>query len=328
MSVVDALEEDGLLRYWGFSYGTILGQTLAAMFPDRIDRMILDGVGNVYDYYHRIETIGLAVDADAVFSGFCAGCVANPANCTLARNRTAAQLESDVYKYLDELKYRPVPISLPGGGFVLDYSAVKQVLHSLMYFPAGWPVAARLLDGAMTGNYTALYTYLAANSQRSSADNDEDSNRGIKCSDSFVRTSNFTEVLPEIQYRHNISRFFGDVNDNILMQCVQWGYHAKERYSGDFRVQTRHPLLVVNGRYDVVTAMVSARNATGTFEGSALLEWDGYGHTTLAQGSLCVARAIGTYFKDGTLPGANTTCEVAVPLFSGSNGWDEVLSQL
>lgn len=36
----------------GFSYGTTLGATVAAMFPDRIDKMILDGVQNPHQYYH------------------------------------------------------------------------------------------------------------------------------------------------------------------------------------------------------------------------------------------------------------------------------------
>jgi pimeloyl-ACP methyl ester carboxylesterase len=36
----------------GVSYGTILGATVAAMFPDRIDRIVLDGVENPHEYYY------------------------------------------------------------------------------------------------------------------------------------------------------------------------------------------------------------------------------------------------------------------------------------
>jgi pimeloyl-ACP methyl ester carboxylesterase len=54
VSILDAYarSEDGkkcendpsLLNYWGLSYGTFLGQVFAAMFPDRVGRVVLDGV--------------------------------------------------------------------------------------------------------------------------------------------------------------------------------------------------------------------------------------------------------------------------------------------
>lgn len=51
MRIVDALDEDGLLRYWGLFYGTVLGATAAAMYPDRMDKIVLDGVVNLDQYW-------------------------------------------------------------------------------------------------------------------------------------------------------------------------------------------------------------------------------------------------------------------------------------
>ncbi len=42
---------DERINYWGFSYGTVLGSTYADMFPEDVNRFIIDGVVDVPNYY-------------------------------------------------------------------------------------------------------------------------------------------------------------------------------------------------------------------------------------------------------------------------------------
>ncbi|KAB2575811.1 Tripeptidyl aminopeptidase [Lasiodiplodia theobromae] len=317
--IAETLNEDGLLRYFGFSGGTVLGATIAAMFPDKIERMILDGVWNIHEYWHYHGVEGFS-DTDKTFSGFLSTCIAAGERCPLSHlNRTADDLEKATYELIEKVKYRPLPYQ----GKLIDYTFVRNVIFLGITSVAQWPAVATFLDALFTGNMAELDAPL----QTLSATEDPvftENRFGIQCGDKPWRTSHLEDVLPVIDQVSSLSKLAGDRISYDIEACVKWKMNAKERYLGDYRVSTRHPILIIGNTFDPVTPIVSARNASASLEGSVVLEHHGFGHCSPAQVSRCTAKATQVYFDNGTLPEPGSICEVDVPPFSNVT-WQDVL---
>lgn len=213
-------------------------------------------------------------DTDSAFSGFCAQCVDNKDICPIAGNRTATELEEDIYAALETLKYNPIPISVKGKGYFIDYASVKGLIYYELYFPAQWPALGHKLDVLFSGNATAILPDLLVPTPSAP---DAEAGIGIKCSDILVHSESLDEILPEVKARWDTSRLGGDIADVIALQCARWGMPAKERYEGDFQVETAHPVLLISTQNDPITPLVSAKNMSTGFEGSVVLEQEGYG---------------------------------------------------
>ncbi|ETI23193.1 hypothetical protein G647_04990 [Cladophialophora carrionii CBS 160.54] len=140
-----------LLNYWGLSYGTYLGNTFASMFPDRIGRMILDGVVDADDYAATGWTTNLQ-DNNKTWEKFFDYCFEAGDKCALsdASIRSPAEMQEEVEVFLAELKHNPLPLVENGNAYVLTYFDLKTIIHGHLYQPIQlWPVLALLLRALM-----------------------------------------------------------------------------------------------------------------------------------------------------------------------------------
>ncbi|ETI28736.1 hypothetical protein G647_01187 [Cladophialophora carrionii CBS 160.54] len=337
--IVDALGEDGLLRYWGFSYGTVLGATFAAMFPEKVGKIVIDGNVNVHEYYSGWDVSTLA-SVDGTVAGFFSGCVTSELCALAGLNQTAEQLAQTVDDLLESLKTNPLPVTIKGHAnnellapyegtsMLIDYSTVKQVMFSQLYSPDAWPLLAEGLQFLLTGNLTGFFEVFTILTGGGEGGESDQALQGIEFGEQALRTDNLTTLDPLISAVTASSKWggldFGLVN---AIQSVRWKQTAKEIYSGDWHVQTKHPILIIGNSYDPATPLISAQNTSASFEGSVVLQHNGYGHTSLAQPGLCSARAVQSYFVDGVLPAPGTVCEPDVALFSGET-WEEDFAPL
>ncbi|KAI4270607.1 MAG: hypothetical protein L6R38_007072 [Xanthoria sp. 2 TBL-2021] len=305
MQIVDALGEDGLLCYWGVSYGTALGESVAAMFPDRMDKVVLDGCLNPHDYYAGID-VEEVTDSYRSFDGFFTGCVAHPEACELAQDSpTPADLKRKFYDLLFSLRYEPYVAKVNGNATIVDYNALKAVVQTALYSTTTWPILASGLHGLLTKNDTAVAALVSLQPKSPSGiypnEGPEAYIGGIRSSDVQSRTDNLKSLYPILE------KFFAQ--SQIL---------AKGAFTGDFHVKTKNPILFVGSDRDALTPLVSAQNASSGFEGSVVLQHGGYGHTSLGRPSLCTAKAIRAYIVNGTLPAPGTKCEPTFDLFSNA----------
>ncbi|KAF1808734.1 alpha/beta-hydrolase [Eremomyces bilateralis CBS 781.70] len=311
--IVDALGEDGKLRFWGFSYGTLLGATALAMFPDRIDRAILDAVQNPMEYYHTFGDPEMYTDTDETWQEFLKACIENPNACALAKHASSAgELGEKIDRLIEDLKEEPIP----AGQSIVGYTEIKSLMNSKLYFPTHYRDLAEQLELILTRNTTAPAVLGDVEDPEAAAASSPEALFGIRCSDKFLRTDDLDLVRAELEGQlYKVSAMFGDAPTNIITACPQWNFAAKERYSGDFRVKTSSPALIIGNTWDPVTPWKSAQTVSELFEGSALLKHNGHGHMTIAQPSACTSKHIADYFLAGTLPQPGTVCEPDTPLF-------------
>lgn len=320
MSVVDAIEEDKMLRFWGISYGTTLGQTIAAMFPDRIDRLILDAVQDVDEYYNSLATYSQWTDSDKVFSAIFSECIrAGPGLCELAVSwDDAVALEQAVWQMMDQVKVEPLLVG-PHNEIRLTYQQLKGMYGRAIYGPSGWPSLAIATDYLLNGNIStdaALEAFTSAGIFADPADSQVGNQIftsliGVQCGDANARAENKEELIPVLDRLMQTSKLMGDSSFPLVFSCSRWNFTAAGKYEGPWEnLSTNQPILILSNTDDGHTPLSNAYRASERFKGSVVLETQSYGHGSSASISTCNMAVAAAYFVNGTLPEPGTRCQV------------------
>ncbi|CAE6480547.1 unnamed protein product [Rhizoctonia solani] len=336
--IVQALGEDGL-NFMGWSYGTVLGATFAAIRPNLVKRMVLDGVWDAELYFTDTLEWGRSwiKDTPKTYAGFISTCIeAGPVECALAKTKenTTETIEGLV-KRLDalytKLEREPLVVgdSAVGPGTVHAHS-VRLIIFSLLYSPSGWRALAEWLavlehghgrdfysafSGRTYGILPEPYTQNIFNrSMQKYPGGTRESQYPIMCGDLLelnITVEEYTEYFREMGRLSPM----GEQPALILGGCRGWSFRATERYTGPWTTEkglnkTRFPILFVSLDADPVTPLPSAVKMSRGFglESASLLIQQGFGHPSNAHPSLCTAKNIRDYFVDGKVPKNGTYC--------------------
>jgi len=338
------------IMYNGGSYGTYLGLTFAAMFPDRVHRLRVDGVVDADDY-RKVLWTGNLRDTEKEVHQFYYNCArAGYPACALANatgQTTASDVEARTQNIVDSLLHNPLPVIGPNPE-VITYSDAKHLIFRGLYEPMiNFPVIANLLAGVEKGNGSLFadmlrpYHELACQTDPETASDNltsfngatgvlsPDSTMAISCADgddqSWMTKEQYSEYWKELA---EISPAIGPMWSMFRMYCIHYSVRPVYRFTAPFEANTSHPILLMGTTADPVTPLRNAFKMSKGYPGSVVLTQNSTGHTSDSVYSSCTVGHIRTYFHTGKLPKEGTVCEAdELPFGEPSSEIDATVSQ-
>ena len=278
-----ALGESGL-RYLGASYGTKLGATYAELFPDRAERLVLDGAVDV-DLTSRELNLGQAAGFERALRAYVTDCV-DGGDCFLG-GTVQAGLDR-IEAFLAEVDEQPIPA---GGGRELTVGSAFYGLITPLYVSDYWFLLSQGLEQAFQGDGTTLMlladTYASRTPSGDYADNSAEAIYAINCLDdpSSMPADEIPAQVPDFL---EASPTLGEVFAWSLVGCQGMAVEPSEasRLEGDeITAAGAEPILVVGTTRDPATPYEWAEALAAQLEPGVLLTRDGDGHTAYNSGN-------------------------------------------
>lgn len=312
LDMLRAAVGDRKLTYVGFSYGTLIGSTYAAMFPKRTRAIVIDG--NVDPalrtsdgvQYDRERAQGFEIS----LGGFLERCARAAAKCAFSTGNPRAKFD-ELREYL-----RDEPITIPGGASV-TISSFTGGVSSALYSPSRFPALAEELQtlynaihpaGAQAQTLAARPLEVLTGTKRGLADQNpdspytsDDSYFGVNCSDKPFKIRQ--EQVPEIAAKwERESPTFGRYQAFAdTAACPAWPAKKPDAYRGPWQVKTDVPVVVVGNYYDPATQYRFAQRMAAELGNTRLLSVDAFGHCILG-GAAGVDQAVAAYLTDLRVP--------------------------
>ena len=327
---------DASLNYLGFSYGTQLGTVYANLFPQRVGRMVIDGVLDPIAW-----TTGTPATANQPFSTRLHSDKGAQATlgqfwtlCDRAardtRPKTACSFGPRAKARFDALatRLRTAPVTLPDG-FRVGYSDLIGITLGSMYSASSWPFLADFLVEVENGTPARVAVARARLAASLGVTGPAAAARfpqtlegfvGVACSDS-QNPADYGAWPRAGAAADAESGYFGRIWTWATSACQPWPGQGSDRYLGPWTARTANPVLVVGNLYDPATRYQGAKIVSKLLPNSRLLTYAGWGHTAyLSAGSTCSDAAISVYLLRGTLPAEGKVCPTEFDPFTVQSG--------
>lgn len=296
VDVLRAALEQPTLDYFGFSYGTTIGQEYLRLFPRQAGRVTLDGV-TTPDLSMEEMLLTQAQGMQELGQLYAEDCVAaGPKECPLGD--TPEAVLQGIVDLVERAEAAPIPTDSDRS---LNSAQANWAVLSFLYAEELWPDLTEALVAANDGDGTLLLEAFDEEATGLSID----ALYFVNCTDHPTDlTVDETVALAEqwgAQYP-----LYGSYAAWEVYACSDWpvpaaGSTEPPQYGGI------PPVLLIGGANDPATPFVWSQRAASQLPGSVLVTWEGIGHTATGY-SPCVDEIVTRFMLDGVLPPQGTVC--------------------
>ena len=289
------------ISYYGVSYGTLIGQEYAELFPDRIRALVIDS-----NMDHSLSTTPFllteaATDEDS-FDQFEAWC---------DRDSTCALHGQDVRSIWSQLQQRADAgtLTIPGTTTKLTWLDLSSSVVNLLYGPK-WSTLAVGLKGLYTGTpgAVAIPHRVAASSTLSQYP------LPVFCEDWSLPESGFAQFQRDFSLTNAVAPQLrtSPVAWPVFASCLGWTGPVNDPQQR-LHVHADVPLLELNSVHDPATPYVWALDDAVQLRSAArFVTYLGWGHGAYPH-SDCTEGTVDDYLINGTLPAPGATCAAVPP---------------
>jgi len=304
LDVIRAVFGDDQINYLGFSYGTQLGATYAALFPQRVGRMVLDGAINP-TLSDADQSLYQLVGFDQALKNFLANCLQS-ADCPFSGSMETALVK--IQKFLRGLENSPLPTD--SGRELTVWAAITGLIMPL-YSQSYWPYLSQGFSEGFAGDGTTLMSLADSYNERaedgSYGSNLMEANISISCLDARS-PSDAASMAAQNERVLEASPVLGRYWQFGALSCEQWPF-AVVSHPDDYSAKGSKTIMVVGTTGDPATPYAQAVSlANEVLENGVLVTFNGEGHTAYGQESKCVNNAVDNYFIKNVVPTEDPNC--------------------
>ncbi|KAH8898880.1 hypothetical protein GQ53DRAFT_878117 [Thozetella sp. PMI_491] len=312
---------DSKMSFWGVSSGTHLGQTIAALYPEAVDKFLFDSVvPSTLAYTVTAAQPSHIQGSERAIEAFFYTCLQSTDCAFKGSSKNTSDLRARFNSIDAAIKKKALDV--PGFPKKFDWSTLHSFLSIAEHAPGYFPVLGGVLAEAEKRTPAGWIPYILANVTGVPPPTMDQILAGADAPFEGVLSGVAIDEVDHVKNNNDFRNYLesmlaaaptvGSIFAEWRLIGQKWGIQQANWYSGPFGnvnlAPTGGKVVVLNNVADPASSISSAESVVARFSPSVLVKNNAAGHTTFGALSDCLFGVFYQFFVLDLMPAPGTRC--------------------